>query len=148
MEDSDNNDIERSRSDLARDAFLLQGKLLIDGLRDLVLVPVSIVAALIDLASGEKPAGRRFYSVVQLGRRSEHWINLFGAADRSPHENRWDHGEQSVRLDDLVEQVEKVVKDQYAEGGVTGSARKALNKALDVLNENVARRQRKSAGGD
>ena len=148
MEDSDNNDIERSRSELARDAFLLQGKLLIDGLRDLVLVPVSIVAALIDLVSGEQPAGRRFYSVVQLGRRSEHLINLFGAADRAPHENRWDHGEQSVRLDDLVEQVEKVVKDQYAEGGVTGSARKALNKALDVLNENVARRQRKSAGGD
>ena len=148
MEESKTEVPGHSRGELARDAFLLQGKLLIDGFRDLLLVPISIVAALIDLVSGEHPMGRRFYSVVQLGRRSEHWINLFGAADRSPHENRWDHGEQSVRLDDLVEQVEKVVKDQYAEGGVTGSARKALNKALDVLNENVARRQRKSAGGD
>ena len=148
MEDRDYNDIERSRSDLARDAFLLQGKLLIDGLRDLLLVPVSIVAALIDLASGEKPAGRRFYSVVQLGRRSEHWINLFGAADRSPHKNRWAHNEESHKLDDLVEQVEKVVKDQYAEGGVTGSARNALTRALDVLNENVARRERRDADGD
>ena len=148
MEESSTEAAEHSRAELIRDAALLQGKLLIDGVRDLVLVPISIVAALIDLLTGERPAGRRFYSIVQLGRRSEHWINLFGAADRSPHENRWGHGEESVRLDDLVEQVEKVVKDQYAEGGVTGSARNALNRALEVLNENVARRQRKNAGGD
>ncbi len=148
MEESSTEAAEHSRAELIRDAALFQGKLLLDGVRDLVLVPISIVAALIDLATGEKPAGRRFYSVVQLGRRSEHWINLFGAADRSPHENRWDHGEESVRLDDLVEQVEKVVKDQYAEGGVTGSARNALNKALDALNDNVTRRERKDAGGD
>lgn len=148
MEDPNTEAAEHSRAELIRDAVFFQGKLLLDGVRDVVLVPISIVAALIDLATGEKPAGRRFYSVVQLGRRSEHWINLFGAADRSPHENRWDYGEQSVRLDDLVEQVEKVVKDQYAEGGVSGSARNALNKALDALNDNVTRRERKDAGGD
>ena len=148
MEDPKNNGIEHSRTDLARDALLLQGKLLIDGLRDLVLVPISIVAALIDLLSGEQPAGRRFYNVVQLGRRSEHWINLFGAAERSPHENRWDHDAETVKLDDLVEQVEKVVKDQYTEGGVSGSAKRALSKALDVLHENVGRKDKRDAGSD
>jgi hypothetical protein len=148
MEDPKNNGIEHSRIDLARDALLLQGKLLIDGLRDLVLVPVSIVAALIDLLSGEQPAGRRFYNVVQLGRRSEHWINLFGAAERSPHENRWDHDAETVKLDDLVEQVEKVVKDQYTEGGVSGSAKRALSRALDVLHENVGRKDKRDAGSD
>ena len=148
MEESNTEVTERSRGDLARDALLLQGKLLIDGLRDLILVPVSIVATLIDLASGEQPVGRRFYSVVQLGRRSEHWINLFGAADRSPHENRWGHSEKSSKLDDLVEQVEKVVKDQYADGGVTGSAKSALNKALSVLLENVVRTDKKDVGSD
>lgn len=148
MEDPNTEATEHSRAELIRDAVFFQGKLLLDGVRDVVLVPISIVAALIDLVAGERPAGRRFYGVVQLGRRSEHWINLFGAADRSPHANRWDHGEESVRLDDLVEQVEKVVKDQYAEGGVTGSARNALNRALEVLNENVARRERKNADGD
>ncbi|MEE8108377.1 MAG: hypothetical protein V3T36_04385 [Gammaproteobacteria bacterium] len=148
MEDPNNNGAEHSRTDLARDALLLQGKLLIDGLRDLILVPVSIVAALIDLLSGDQPAGRRFYGVVQLGRRSEHWINLFGAAERSPHENRWAHSEESGKLDDLVEQVEKVVKDQYAEGGVSGSAKRALNRALDVLHENVVRKDGRDAGND
>jgi hypothetical protein len=148
MEESKTEVAEHSRGELARDALLLQGKLLIDGLRDLLLVPISIVAVMIDLVSGEHPMGRRFYSVVQLGRRSEHWINLFGAADRSPHENRWAHNEESHKLDELVEQVEKVVKDQYAEGGVTGSARNALTRALDVLNENVARRERRDADGD
>ncbi len=148
MEDPNNTGIEHSRIDLARDALLLQGKLLIDGLRDVILVPVSIVAALIDLLSGDQPAGRRFYNVVQLGRRSEHWINLFGAAERSPHENRWDHDAETVKLDDLVEQVEKVVKDQYTEGGVTGSAKRALNKALDVLHENVGKKEKTDTGND
>lgn len=148
MEDSNNNATKHTRGELARDALLLQGKLLLDGFRDLVLLPVSIIAVLIDLVTGEEPAGRRFYGVVQLGRRSEHWINLFGAADRSPHENRWAHSEASGKLDDLVEQVEKVVKDQYAEGGVTGSARSALNRALNVLHENVVRKDKKDAGID
>ncbi|MCZ6559419.1 MAG: hypothetical protein O6931_00825 [Gammaproteobacteria bacterium] len=148
MKDPKNNGIEHSRTDLARDALLLQGKLLIDGLRDLVLVPISIIAALIDLLSGEQPAGRRFYNVVQLGRRSEHWINLFGAAERSPHENRWDHNETTVKLDDLVDQVEKVVRDQYTEGGVSGSAKRALNKALDVLHENAGRKNKEEADND
>jgi hypothetical protein len=148
MEESNTEVTERSRGELARDALLLQGKLLIDGLRDLILVPVSIVATLIDLASGEQPVGRRFYSVVQLGRRSEHWINLFGAADRSPHENRWGHSDESSKLDDLVEQVEKVVKDQYADGGVTGSAKSALNRALSVLHENVVGTDKKDSGSD
>ena len=148
MEDPNNTGTEHGRIDLARDALLLQGKLLIDGLRDVILVPVSIVAALIDLLSGDQPAGRRFYNVVQLGRRSEHWINLFGAAERSPHENRWDHDAETVKLDDLVEQVEKVVKDQYTEGGVTGSAKRALNKALGVLHDSAGRKENRDAGND
>jgi len=146
MEETDSRVPEHSRADLLRDALLLQGKLLIDGMRDLILVPVSIFAALADLLSSEQPVGRRFYSVLQIGRRTEHWIDLFGAAERSPHEDRWGNGEQGGKLDDLVEQVESVVKEQYAKGGVSGSARSALNKALDVVNENVTKRSEKDIG--
>jgi hypothetical protein len=146
--DTEQKPAEHGRGELIRDAILLQGKLLLDGFRDLVLVPVSIVAALIDLISAEEPAGRRFYRVVQLGRRSDYWIDLFGAADRSPHDNPWSGGEDGRKLDDLVEQVEKVVRDQYAEGGVTGSARIALDKAVGVLHESVDRRERTDPGDE
>lgn len=126
---------EHSRLDLIRDAIIFQGKLLIDGLRDLMLVPISMVATVFDLFSRENPKGKRFYQIVHLGKRSEHWIDLFAAAERSPFESPLEHGEDSQRLDDLVTRVESVVRQQYAEGGVTGSARKALDKALQTIGD-------------
>lgn len=69
------------RFPVLRDVIVFQGKLLIDGLRDLLLSPVSIIAALIDLLVPGDDGGKRFYAVVRFGRRTERWINLFGAAD-------------------------------------------------------------------
>jgi hypothetical protein len=65
-----------------RDVIVFQVKLLVDGLRDLLLSPVSIFAALVDLLIPGDDGGKRFYRVVRFGRRTEQWINLFGAADR------------------------------------------------------------------
>ncbi len=66
------------RIELIRDAAVLQMKLLVDGLRDAVLIPVSLVAALIGVLRGGEDCGREFRGVIKLGRRSERWINLFG----------------------------------------------------------------------
>jgi hypothetical protein len=66
-----------------RDIVVFQAKLLVDGLRDVLLSPLSIGAALIDLLIPGDDGGKRFYAVVRFGRRTERWINLFGAADRS-----------------------------------------------------------------
>ena len=41
------------RWSLIRDVAVLQLKLIVDGLRDLVLVPASLVAGIISLVSGE-----------------------------------------------------------------------------------------------
>ena len=71
-----------SRWELIRDALVFQAKLFLDGLRDLLLVPVSLVALVVDLVTGGEHAGRNFYGVVLLGRRSESWIDLFAAGDR------------------------------------------------------------------
>jgi hypothetical protein len=69
------------RFPVLRDVIVFQAKLLVDGLRDLLLSPLSIVAALIDLLVPGDDGGKRFYGVVRFGRRTERWINLFGAAD-------------------------------------------------------------------
>ena len=68
---------------LLRDVGVLQVKLIIDGFRDLLLVPASLIAGLISLVNTQngKP-GSEFYELVSVGRQSERWINLFGAADR------------------------------------------------------------------
>lgn len=63
-----------------RDVVVFQFKLLVDGLRDVLISPLSILAAIVDLLVPGDDGGKRFYAVVRFGRRTEEWINLFGAA--------------------------------------------------------------------
>jgi hypothetical protein len=72
----------KKRFGVFRDVVVFQAKLVVDGLRDVLLSPLSIFAALIDLLIPGDDGGKRFYAVVRFGRRTERWINLFGAADR------------------------------------------------------------------
>lgn len=88
-----------------RDVVIFQGKLLVDGLRDVLLSPLSVGAALIDLLVPGDDGGRRFYAVLRFGRRTETWINLFGAADRQDPA----HGPQG--LDMLFHDLEVLVRD-------------------------------------
>lgn len=93
------------RFPVLRDVIVFQAKLLVDGLRDLLLSPLSIVAALIDLVVPGDDGGKRFYSVVRFGRRTERWINLFGAADpRDPHK-------PSAGADVLLDELEGLMRD-------------------------------------
>lgn len=120
-----------SRWGLIRDALVFQGKLIIDGLRDAVMVPLSLVAAAMDLLGIGDRAGRNFYDVVTFGRQTEHWINLFGAADRLLPEQTEAGGETGV--DALIRKMEHMVVDEYRRGGITASAKDAVDRALDGL---------------
>ncbi len=73
-----NQETRSPRAKLIREAAVLQIKLLADGFRDAVLIPVSLVAALIGLLRGGDEPDREYRRVIKLGRRSERWINLFG----------------------------------------------------------------------
>jgi hypothetical protein len=121
------------RMQLIRDAFVFQFKLLADGFRDLLLVPVSMAAAIVSLLKrGSKP-GAEFYDLLRLGRRSEHWINLFGAASKvhgPAHEDDRFPGED---IDRLVSRVEAFVVEEYRSGGVTAQAKEKLDRALAAM---------------
>ncbi len=56
---------------LLRDKAVLQGKLIIDGLRDFVLVPVSIGAGILSLLKSGGGSGTEFYDLLRAGRRTE-----------------------------------------------------------------------------
>ena len=99
-----------SRADLFRDAAVLQLKLLADGLRDALLIPLSLVAALIGLARGGPDCDREFRRVIKLGLRSERWINLFG------HHKPLGRSGPAGSMDSIIEQVESTVLDQYRRG--------------------------------
>jgi len=124
---------------LMRDLLVFQGKLLLDGLRDLILSPVSIIAAVIALAVGGERPGRQFYDLLYMGKRSEKWINLFGATDHVAPPAF--HREEAESVDALVDRLEQVARRQYEKGGLTKNAKQAVDKALDAVDRGLKNRK-------
>jgi hypothetical protein len=98
------------RIELIRETAVLQAKLLVDGLRDAILIPVSLVAALVGLLRGGPECNREFRRVIKLGRRSERWINLFG------HQRPLSGNPVTGSMDSILDQVENAVVEQYKRG--------------------------------
>lgn len=72
-----------SKAVLLRDLMIFQVKLVLDGLKDVVLMPLTIGAAAVDIVFPGKVPGHRFYAVMSLGERFDRWLNLFSASDRA-----------------------------------------------------------------
>jgi hypothetical protein len=124
----------RDRWSLIRDIAVLQVKLVVDGFRDLLLVPASLSVGIISLASGEdgKP-GAQFYRRLILGKQSEHWINLFGALRNAPPDLRHPELFPDADMDEIVGRIEAFVIDEEKRGGITTQAKKRFDQALDAL---------------
>ncbi len=119
---------------LLRDLGALQVKLLVDGIRDIILVPASLVAGIVSIVSSNdgKP-GPQFYQLLAWGRQSEIWINLFGAVKNSPEEVGQQQPFGNTDIDDIVGRLETFVIDEVKRGGVTTQARDRLDKILDAV---------------
>jgi len=115
---------ENPRGKLARDAAVLQIKLLADGIRDAILIPLSLFAALIGLVEGGSNCDEKFRRVIKLGRRSERWINLFGQKPPLGIEH------PAGSMDNILSQVESIVLDQYRKGRTAEETRAAVKEAM------------------
>ena len=122
---------------LIRDIGVLQVKLIVDGLRDFLLVPISLVAGAMSVFRAGDPRGNEFYRLLRIGRRSEKWINLFEAADRYPDDTDEEVRFPNEDIDALVQRVESFVVDEYQSGGVTRQAKDQF----DQLMKSVRRRR-------
>lgn len=130
-EESKNPPAETDVVKLIRDAGVLQAKLIVDGLRDLALVPASIVAAVISLLNTKEGVpGPQFYRLLDLGKQSERWINLFGAARKTSHADEDSPTFGGSDMDDIVGRVEAFVVDEYKRGGLTSKAKERLDKIV------------------
>jgi hypothetical protein len=137
---SDNKAANVDRWNLLRDIAVLQFKLVVDGLRDFILVPVSLVVGIISLIKGGEESGSEFYDLLRLGRKSERWINLFGAAERAQDRPDADEAQPANDIDDMVTKVESFLIEEYKTGGVTRQAKDRLDNAIDMLHKRVRRR--------
>ena len=131
---------------LIRDIAVLQVKLIVDGLRDLILVPASLVAGIWSLVSGspDRP-GPQFYQLIAFGKQSEGWINLFKAYEHAPPEVRRDHAFDGSSMDQFVDKFESFVVDEYKRGGVTKQAKERIDAALNALQRSTSRPDNKSS---
>jgi hypothetical protein len=76
---------EGSRWQLFRAMLVFQAKLAVDGLKDLFLAPLAVLAALLDMKrarAGEE--WESFERVMLLGERFERWLALYGVPGREP----------------------------------------------------------------
>jgi len=130
---------------LIRDILVLQLKLVFDGLRDFILVPISLIIGIISLIKAGNAGGGEFYELLRAGRRSERWINLFGAAERVYGPPIADDRFPTEDIDEMVSRVESFVIDEYSKGGVTRQAKIQLDRALDSLHKLASSERKKKA---
>ena len=133
------------RHTLIRDIAVFQFKLIVDGLRDFILVPVSLVTGILSLFSGDdgKP-GMQFYQLLGVGKQSEHWIDLFGALRNAPQDADLGVPFPNANMDEMLDNIESFVVDEERRGGMTSQARERLERMLrrlhDRRNAHAARR--------
>jgi hypothetical protein len=113
---------------LLRDLGSFVLKVGLEAIRDLVLIPLALLAGLAGLVLSPADPARFFRDVLRLGARFDDFLDLFGAAARNePLPAR------ATRVDDLVDGIEAVLRDQHQKGGVTAAAKDAIDRALDAV---------------
>lgn len=121
-----------TRGELVRHAVIFQLKLVADGLRDLLLVPIALLATVIGFLRGGDDPGREFCKVIDLGLASEAWINLFGQHESS------DEDRSVASIDALFERVEETLKQHYQASGTSEKAQAEIEKALQAAHRKTA----------
>lgn len=117
-----------SKQQLIRDAIVFQVKLVIDGFRDLVLIPVSLIATLLSLVKSGDRAGSEFYDVVAFGKQTDEKINLFGAALDDGNAQDLPAGD----VDQVIAEVEAFVSREL-QGDRFSHARQRVGEAMSTL---------------
>ncbi|MBR9988427.1 MAG: hypothetical protein KFH98_01665 [Gemmatimonadetes bacterium] len=109
---------------LLRDLAIFQVKLVLDGLKDIVLMPVTIGAAAIDIVLPGSRPGHRFYLVMAAGERFDRWLNLFSASDHADASKDGLFGMGRTSRNTMLGEIEEKLfgRDRSARDGRTQSA--------------------------
>jgi len=101
--------ISRDRTVIIRDLVIFQLKLFLDGVKDIILSPLSVFAAALDLLSPTEKRGKRLYAVLHLGERFDRWLNLFNVTERAAEHEEGLFGASRAGADSLLGKLEELV---------------------------------------
>lgn len=120
--------------------MVFQAKLVVDGLKDLALGPISLGAMILGLLTRPHAPEGPFRTVLRAGARFDRFVDLFG--ERRPDQPELPPSAaspttpavpRSAGLDQYVDRIEKVLIEQYRRGGLTAKAKDAIDDAIDAL---------------
>ncbi len=133
------------RSEVIRDTLVLQLKLIVDGFRDLALMPVCLVASLFGLIKHKNDPGRYLYRVLSYGRLSEKWIGLF---DEAQKDNMKPLDYEDKKFDDLLHKTQSAFESKYVDPKKKEQLVEKLNAALNDINGKLSPEQRAAKEGE
>jgi hypothetical protein len=114
-----------------RDVLVFQFKMLLDNVRDFALMPISLVAALIDIVSRGEREGALFYKVLKWGAHSEAVIDVYSAIEH--HEPGDFKISRDYTVDGVIARLEGVLMRECEKGGTAASIKAAMDRAIDQL---------------
>ena len=119
-----------------RDVLVFQLKLFLDNLRDFALMPVSLVAALIDLVFKGEREGALFYKVLRWGAHSEEVIDVYSAIES--HETSRPVINPNYTVDAVIARLEGVLVRECEKGGTAASIKAAMDRTFDQLHQETS----------
>jgi hypothetical protein len=119
-----------------RDVVVFQLKMFLDNVRDFALMPVSLVAALIDLVFKGEHEGALFYTVLKWGAHSEEVIDVYSAIEA--HEKSGPRINSNYTVDAVIARLEGVLMRECEKGGTAASIKNAMDRAIDQLHKETS----------
>ena len=109
-----------------RDVLVFQFKMFLDNVRDFALMPISLVAALIDLLFKGERQGSFFYQVLRWGAHSEEVINVYSSIE-TPKVN------PNYTVDAVIARLEGVLVRECEKGGTASNIKTAMDRAIGQI---------------
>ena len=139
-----------------------QFKLAMDGLRDLLLSPVSIGFVLYGILVQREQPDKYFRRLMRFGRDSDHFINLFGEKQETlgpkPEIDEIDNemvlssanvaDSRTVTSDDYVKKLESLILSEYKKGGCITELKHGTDGILEKLQSRAERRKQNNTETD
>lgn len=107
---------------LLRDLGIFAFKILLDGLKDVVLIQIAILAVALDILFPTGTHGQRFYAVLRKSESFDRWLNLYHVAEKAQESEEGLLGATAAGADSLIGKIEAMVA-RRGERGTTSRRR-------------------------
>jgi len=122
-----------------RDVLAFQVKMLLGNVRDFALMPISLVAALIDLVFKGERQGSLFYQVLKWGAHSEEMLDTYSMIKP---EHRVEVN-PNYTVDAVIARLEGVLVRECEKGGTAATIKSAMDRTIhQIQSETKASRNR------